>query len=282
MAVTRNDNLAKALNEINTDRRFTIWLWFYLNSFPQPFNVGEIGSLGMRDRMAEAIKNNPWLKQKIQTDRLSFLLPKESLAWIKNEKRQHHWITRKISERNGLFYIQGISNLSHIELTIATIDIWSAPITEKSLTINAIASEWAEQEKTDKIFDWFYGKDENLKLELAKEIARKLYPLLTTYQNSWQETTDIIIAMDTPFISTADKKIFVDSVKKRWSQNKYRAKTTGKKQCNFILTETAIDRLQKLADKHELKRAQILEILLQMEEEKGIYIPERIKVLKSI
>lgn len=282
MAVTRNDNLAKTLSEINTDRRFTIWLWFYLNSFPQPFNVGEIGSLGMRDRMAETIINTPSLKQKIQTDRLLFVLPKESLAWIKNENRQCHWIIRKIAERNGNWYITGISNLSALELAIATIDIWGIPTTQKLLIVTEIASEWATQEKTDKIFEWFYGADESSKLELAKEIAIKLHPPLTTYQNSWQETTDMIIAMDAPFISIADKKIFVDSVKKRWSQNKYRTKATGKKQCNFILTETAIDRLQKLADKYELKRVQILEILLQMEEEKGIYIPERIKILKSI
>ena len=67
----------------------------------------------------------------------------------------------------------------------------------------------------------------------------------------------------------------MESIKKRWSQNKYRAKLTGKKQYNFILSEKAINRLDKLADKYDLRKTEVLEILLQMEEEKGIYIPER-------
>lgn len=54
---------------------------------------------------------------------------------------------------------------------------------------------------------------------------------------------------------------------------------TGKKQYNFILSDKTIKRLDNLADKHNLKRTQVLDILLQMEEEKGIYIPERLKPL---
>ncbi|MNC73203.1 hypothetical protein D3C75_1243630 [compost metagenome] len=71
----------------------------------------------------------------------------------------------------------------------------------------------------------------------------------------------------------------MSSIKKRWSQNKYRAKNTEKKQYNFILSDKTIKRLDKLADKHDLKRTQVLDILLKMEEEKGIYIQERLKQL---
>ncbi len=74
----------------------------------------------------------------------------------------------------------------------------------------------------------------------------------------------------------------MESIKKRWSQNKYRAKLTGKKQYNFILSEKAINRLDKLAGKYDLRRTEVLEILLQMEEEKGIYIPERKALTKLI
>ncbi|WP_253947681.1 hypothetical protein [Pseudomonas aeruginosa] len=74
----------------------------------------------------------------------------------------------------------------------------------------------------------------------------------------------------------------MESTKKRWSQNKYRAKLTGKKQYNFILSEKAINRLDKLAGKYDLRRTEVLEILLQMEEEKGIYIPERKALTKLI
>ncbi|MCY1556671.1 hypothetical protein D9M68_934400 [compost metagenome] len=57
---------------------------------------------------------------------------------------------------------------------------------------------------------------------------------------------------------------------------------TGKKQYNFIMSEKAIKRLDKLAEKHDLKRTQVLEILLQMEEEKGAYIPKKLNPLIDI
>lgn len=282
MAVHRNDRLEKTLSGINTDNRFTTWLWFYLNNTVQLPNLGDFGSFGMRDRMADAITNNPWIKQRIEIDRAAFFVTKDSLNWIKNNKRQCQWVIRKIAERNGLRYITGITTLNERDLAIAMIDIWNIPLPNKSSTVAEITSEWYAQEKADKVFEWFYGSDERTKLEFAWEMASKSHQLLTAYQSPWQETTDMIIAMDAPFLSNADKKLFIDSIKKRWSQNKYRAKTTGKKQCNFILSENAIKRLDKLTEKHELKRAQILEILLQMEEEKGAYIPEMIKVLKNI
>lgn len=74
----------------------------------------------------------------------------------------------------------------------------------------------------------------------------------------------------------------MNSIKKRWSQNKYRTKLTGKKQYNFILSDKAIQRLDKLAEKYDLRRTEVLEILLKMEEEKGAYIPERLRPLKDI
>lgn len=282
MAVNRGDKLAKALGGIETDKRFTNWLWLYLKNLIPSSNLGDFGSFFTRDRMAEAITSHNGIRQKIESERGLYLVPKESLNWITNDKRQFHWVTRKVAERNGPLHITGTTSLTYRDLAIATIDIWSIPFAEKLSAVIAIASEWNAQEKADKIFEWLYGQDERAKLELAWKMASNSHQLLTIHQTPWHETADMIVAMDTWLPSFADKKLFIDSIKKRWSQNKHRAKTTGKKQCNFILSEKAIDRLQKLADRHELKRAQILEILLQMEEEKGIYISERLKVLKNI
>lgn len=282
MAVKRGDKLARALDGIETDKRFTNWLWFYLRNLFPSSNLGDFGSHAAKDRMAEIITSHYGTRQKIESERGLYLVPKESLNWITNDKRQYHWITRKVAERNGPIHITETTSLNYRDLAIAKIDIWSIPFAEKLSAVIAIAAEWNAQEKTDNIFEWFYGQDERAKLELAWKMASKSHQLLTIHQTPWHETTDMIVAMDTCLPYFADKKIFIESIRTRWSQNKYRAKTTGKKQCNFILSEKAIDRLQKLADRHELKRAQILEILLQMEEEKGIYISERLKVLRNL
>lgn len=282
MAVKRGDKLARALDGVDTDKRFTNWLWLYLKKLIPSSNLGDFGSFTTKDRMAEVITSHNGIRQKIESERGLYLVPKESLNWITNDKRQYHWITRKVAERNCPIHTTEITSLNYRDLAIATIDIWSIPFAEKLSAVIEIAAEWNAQEKTDNIFEWFYGQDERAKLELAWKMASKSHQPLTIHQTPWQETTDMIVAMDTCLPYFAEKKTFIESIKTRWRQNKYRAKTTGKKQCNFILSEKAIDRLQKLADRHELKRAQILEILLQMEEEKGIYISERLKVLRNL
>lgn len=63
---------------------------------------------------------------------------------------------------------------------------------------------------------------------------------------------------------------------------KYRENLKGKAQYNFILSDKAIANLDKLANLHEISRAKVLEILLEMEAEKNDHIPERIRVLKLL
>ncbi len=51
---------------------------------------------------------------------------------------------------------------------------------------------------------------------------------------------------------------------------------------HFILSDKAIKRLDKFSKDHELSRARVLEILLQMEDEKELYLKEQIRVLRGI
>ncbi|MNC82874.1 hypothetical protein D3C75_1365720 [compost metagenome] len=57
---------------------------------------------------------------------------------------------------------------------------------------------------------------------------------------------------------------------------------TGKKQYNFLLSDKAIKHLDKLAETYDLKRTQILEVLIKMEAEKGVYIPEKLKIIQNL
>ncbi|HEJ6046277.1 TPA: hypothetical protein SL824_003607 [Pseudomonas aeruginosa] len=233
----------------------------------------------MRDRMAEAIINQPGLKQSIENQKITDLLPEQSLQWITNNKRQNAFIIRKLTEKTGITYIGAPDNLTGRDLTIAAIDIWQTDKSQKSETINQIRSEWKIHTEPDHLFKWFDDLDEKEKLNTAWKITKDKYSFLVLHQNQPQERDDFIILLDSILITTPEKILLMNSIKKRWSQNKYRAKNTGKKQYNFILSDKTIKRLDKLADKHDLKRTQVLDILLKMEEEKGIYIQERLKQL---
>lgn len=235
----------------------------------------------MRDRMAEAIINQPGLKQSIENQKITDLLPEQSLQWITNNKRQNAFIIRKLTEKTGINYIGAPDNLTGRDLTIAAIDIWQTDKSQKSETINQIRSEWKIHTEPDHLFKWFDDLDEKEKLNTAWKITKDKYSFLVLHQNQPQEVEDLIIFLDTPSITTSEKVLLMDSIKKQWSKNKSRAKNkdAGKKQYNFILSQKTINRLDKLAEKHDLKRTQVLDILLKMEEEKGTYIPARLKAL---
>lgn len=287
MASAINDRLQKTLNGLNVDSRLSTWLWLLLKSqtsHPAPrkpeelkelVKIGELGSPGMRDRMADLIQKTQGSVEFIEENSALFLLPEKDLEWITSNRRQNSFIVRKLIEDYDYQSIMPPTNLTDRPLTIAMLDMWAIEKKQKSWIINQIKFEWEQHSSSDHIFKWFDSSDIEQRLETAWEIAKRKFPLLTFQQNTPKEKDDFIILLDTQPITTPEKILLMESIKKRWSQNKYRAKLTGKKQYNFILSDKAINRLDRLADKYDLKRTEVLEILIQMEEEKGIYISER-------
>ncbi len=282
MSFQFNDKLQKTLNGLNANSRFSTWLWFFIKSQSPQTNLGEFRSPGMRDRMAEAINQDARRAEFIEAQSAMFLLPEQNLRWITDDKRQNIFLIRKLAEKNGNNYITGHTNLTGRDLTIATIDTWPIDLAQKSALVNQTKWEWESHTSSDHIFKWFDAPDEKEKLITAWEIAKSKYPFIFFQQSQSQEKDDLIISLDSSTLTTPEKILLMDSIKKRWSQNKYRAKMTGKKQYNFIMSDKAIKRLDKLAEQHDLKRTQVLEILLQMEEEKGAYIPKKLNPLIDI
>jgi hypothetical protein len=51
-----NDKLQKVLNGLNVDSRLSTWLWLFLKGQAPQADLGELGSPGMRDRLADLIQ----------------------------------------------------------------------------------------------------------------------------------------------------------------------------------------------------------------------------------
>ncbi|NWB64204.1 hypothetical protein [Pseudomonas sp. F1002] len=282
MTTNWNDSLSKVLNEIEVDRRLTVWLWINLRlQYPQ-VNFGELESSGVRDRMAAFITETPWLKINIEQQKNALFLTDASLQWITDDTRQLKWVLQRVSERAGFHSHNLLQNLTGRELVIATIDIWAIELMQKANEIINISNLWNQHKQSDYIFRWFINPEESEKYQLAWELISKKTPFLTAYKEPFNNYQELLIFFDLTNFREAEKTICVDSIKKRWSQNKYREKNTGKKQYNFLLSDKSINILDKLAATHELKRAKILEILIQMESEKGIYIAEKLKILRDL
>lgn len=280
MTSAPHDKLQKTLSGLKIDSRISTWLWLYLKNQNPYANLGELGSPGMRDRMADFIQNTSISTEHIEAQSAYGLLPEKELEWITNSKRQNLFIFRKLIEQNGYIPITGPTSLKDRELTIATIDILPAEKSQKAYLLNIIKSAWAHHSSSDHIFKWLDDEDPVQKLATAWEITKSKYPPLALDPSIPHDKDEFIDLLEHHSLTIPERELLMLSIKKRWSQNKYRAKLTGKKQYNFTLSDKAINSLDKLAEKYNLRRVEILEILLQMEDEKELYIPERLRLTK--
>jgi hypothetical protein len=60
-------------------------------------------------------------------------------------------------------------------------------------------------------------------------------------------------------------KLLIDTLKKKWSQKKYRDNLKGKQQYNCILSIKTLNNLSKLAEHYGMTRPEVLERLLNEE-----------------
>lgn len=281
MVIRRTDSLAKITGETSTDDRFTNWLWLTLKTRPFTEDPGEFNAPNMRDRMAEIISNNPLLASDINREKNTALVDDRYLSWIKDSRRQHSWIRSRMTNINQLHQKQLHATLNHRELSILTIDVLDNFSMPKNSLLVDLRSHWEQQEKEDRTFDWFQSEAEEDKCGFAWDFLRKKYFTLSLMEEKFRNLDDLLAYVYTHNPSKELIELLISNAKSRWSQKKYRSKQDGKKQYNFILSENAIKRLDKLAEKYDLKRPQIIEILLQMEAEEGAYLPKKIKVLMN-
>ncbi|MEE3508519.1 hypothetical protein QN399_20075 [Pseudomonas sp. 10C3] len=284
MAINSDYDLAYILNQTNYGRRYDIWLWHRLvNRHKQ--SLGHIDQPGARAEMASIMSNDPDLAEFISKRKSEEFLPAKYFDWIDEGKRQIIWLNSKTKNYIDQQFDLCLSYLPDAALLIARIDVWDVSRLQKEALLHTLKHDWTDHKKGDKQFKWF--EDENQKCLLAGKWLNKniqLETLLSIEMSMYlpiENYEDLLIYFDHSKFNHHQTILYIDKIKKSWSQQKYRQGLTDKGQYNFILSDKAIRRLDKFADDHELSRARILDILLKMETEKNLYIPEMLKRLKD-
>ncbi len=279
MAVQRHDPLAKILGDARVNSRRETVLWLYLVSLGVPLNPDEFGELVMRDRMAEFLNRRSDLVAGIPSILSRTMLRDEHLTWIKDDERQHQWLITRFQQTFSFNAPNPPANLFGKALVIAMIDIWNTDLNTKASSIKNFENDWKQQKQQDRVFKWFQDKDEAQRCALAWDWLRKNKPPTfgTTPISSYNE---LLMLSDRTQWSEVEKAHCVETCRKRWNQQQYRENLKGKKQCNFVLSEKVIQQLDQLAEIYDLKRPQILEVLIKMEVEMNTYLPEKMKRLR--
>ncbi|TXI34270.1 MAG: hypothetical protein E6Q69_04495 [Aquipseudomonas alcaligenes] len=172
MAVKLKDSLQDILSDFVVNKRVVIWLRYFINSqlTNQPITC-ELNAPGIRDQIAQTLKNNPQTTDTIKAVKKSLLFPETDLEWITEDNRQNHYIQTLIFLlTNHTLYDEG--NITCREKTIATIDTLQQMQANHSKLdlINLIKSQWELTKMTDKAFEWFDGVDEEQKTKTAWQI----------------------------------------------------------------------------------------------------------------
>ena len=279
MAVIRDGSLEQVLGKARLSNRECTWLWFYLSTKGIWLDQNEFGAPNMNDMMASLISQSRQNVAEITFEMSTKLLDDEYFKWISNDERQLTWLLPRLFPQ-GIILPALPPKLIGRERLISCIDIWNADLTTKQQHLEYAQSNWNQHKQGDAIFKWFKGKDGAQKCILAWELLCKYDPNLVIGKESVDDYSKLLTFFDQANLDYAEKFMRIETIKKRWNQQQYRLKMKGKKQYNFVLSDKANKHLDQLAETHELKRTQILEALLKMEAEKGIYMPEILKKIQ--
>ena len=277
------DELSQLLNEPRQNTRHDIWLWLYLNQHKRArFDASTCNGSTMRDEIARFLRRKTENLKDIASQKDRFLVPHDYLKWIEGDERQHRWLLRRIEELTELRPTQGLPSglvrLNGRNHLIAILDLWDVDIAKKADEIERLHNRWLRHKAGDRAFEWFEDKKDGLKrCKCAWEWLEKHHVSIFKSQLPINNYKELLLYFDEAELGRNEMKAIIQTIKKRWNRKQFDERTADKKQVNVMLSKTAIEILDTLAKKHELKRAQVLELLITMESEDGVYFTGRLK-----
>lgn len=294
MPVKTNDELARIIGTPIESSRINSLLWFALAQSDKQFiDIHSISTFN-RDELASFIKNIGTLSGGCQWAPVK-LVPDTHLSWIEDSQRQSHWLTYQLvlhisaskekAAQAGMHH-QPLTNPSpprHLtgrNLSIAYLDFFSAhyfsTIDEKINFIESLQLSWQNHTKTDRYFSWLNRNDASSRIEFFWEWLTKKNPEITHNRPFFKTYEGVLEFFDNPAFTESAKELFNKKANNMWAQKQRRENSKNKRQCNFVLAEKTISKLEKLAAKHHLTRTEIIELIINAEAEKETYIRERL------
>lgn len=279
MAVTRNDgkSVPKSISIStpdgleNFEARDIRWACDYLNLSTQ-FSLGINSSISLKkNTLYNFINTNPDKENLI----INIIIAKENslldlsyLEWIKEDDyRLILWIINKISIEFNVQFLIGINSKIYEDL-IFYLDTSKYDINQKIYFIQNKKAEWPRIQTQEKEIKWLI-LDNIIQLKWAWEYIIKCgKAVFTPYAPILaKEYYDVIlVSLDLmPHGNPAEKKLFLDKMRKTWSQKKFRDSGKAKKPYHIPLTKRTQIELEKLAKFKNLRKDQVIEELIMKE-----------------
>lgn len=181
----------------------------------------------------------------------------------------HNFRTFKNLNENIKKYLDFYNRFS-IEFEINTLAkglIITTPIThELKYALSKYISNIFDESQKNKVKKWPIDKSEK-HLEWATRELEKKFTYITAYPINNKESYIRYLesTIDLLYLFPEKRTNIVNSIRKSWSQKKFRDKNSDKKQYSFNLTQETKSQLKKLSDKRGLNQNELLEELINLE-----------------
>lgn len=270
------DRLSELLHEPHRNRRHDIWLWLFLNYYREArLDLSTCNGLTMRDEIARALRRQRFFQSRIPRKKDRFLLPNEKLDWIEEDERQHRWLIREIEQMTDLRLHRGLVHLTGRDRLIAMVDLWDVDIAEKASQVDDLHRDWRRHKAKDIEFEWFADKKESEKrCVCAWEWLEKKHLSPLSRQAPISNHQELLMFFDQADVGRYERAAMIREIKKRWSRKQFDERAADKKQVNVMLSKAVIAQLDALAETRGVKRAQIIENLVKMEADAGLYLAD--------
>ncbi|WP_335953685.1 hypothetical protein [Acinetobacter higginsii] len=255
------------------DRGFE-WAWIFLQMF-KIYPLGPHSSITQKKQILINYINNLPNKdeyiKKLQINMENNLVPLEQLDWIdKSDNRKLIWLLTRIHLDLNLTLPIGVHNTLYKDFLSILDSTLPLDINSKISFIQNKKREWESIKTPEKEIAWL-DKSNKIQLRWTWEYLNKFYKNINPFhpiQNNEELYSAILASFDIQSYGIpSDKKLFMDRMKKTWSQKKFRDSGKAKKPYHLPLTKSTEKHLEKLAEIKNLSKSKVLEELIIKEYE---------------
>lgn len=200
----------------------------------------------------------------------NYLIPLDFLDWIeKDNNRILIWLLNTVPLELNLMLPIGINSTLYKDFLLI-LDSSLLDVNSKISLIQNKKRNWENIKTPEKEVNWL-DKSNKIQLTWTWEYLKKFYKNINPFhppQNNEELYSAILASFDNLSYETpSDKKLFMDRMKKTWSQKKFRDSGKAKKNYHIPLTKTTQMQLEKLAEFKNLRKDQVIEELILKEYE---------------
>ena len=261
------------------DRGFQ-WAWSFLqmsNMYPLGPNSSTTQKKQILINHINNIQNRDEYIKNLKINMENYLIPLDFLDWIeKDNNRKLIWLLNTVPLELNLMLPIGINSTLYKDFLLI-LDSSLLDVNSKISLIQNKKRNWENIKTPEKEVNWL-DKSNKIQLTWTWEYLKKFYKNINPFhppQNNEELYSAILASFDNLSYETpSDKKLFMDRMKKTWSQKKFRDSGKAKKPYHIPLTKTTQTQLEKLAAFKNLRKDQVIEELI-LKEYKATLLDEK-------